>query len=221
MGRCGAPCTGAQSEGDYALVVDECRAIFTGNARPSADLLRARLEELASQERFEDAARVRDRFLQLVRGAARAQRLAPLVRSPEIVGARRSDLGGWELVSIRHGRLAGTAVSPRGADPMPYVRSMQATAEVVPPSTPERPSALTEETEILLRWLEAPGVRIVELDGTWTCPVGGAGSVRSELEPAVASAHDVVGFDNDVPPPRPGPARGGAAGHSGGLRRAG
>jgi DNA polymerase-3 subunit epsilon len=221
MGRCGAPCTGAQSEGDYALVVDECRAIFTGNARPSADLLRARLEELASQERFEDAARVRDRFLQLVRGAARAQRLAPLVRSPEIVGARRSDLGGWELVSIRHGRLAGTAVSPRGADPMPYVRSMQATAEVVPPSTPERPSALTEETEILLRWLEAPGVRIVELDGTWTCPVGGAGSVRSELEPAVASAHDVVGFDNDVPPPRPGPARGGAAGHGGGLRRAG
>ncbi len=36
MGRCGAPCTGAQSEGDYAVVVDECRAIFTGNARPSA-----------------------------------------------------------------------------------------------------------------------------------------------------------------------------------------
>lgn len=104
---------------------------------------------------------------------------------------------------------------------MHYVRSMQATAEVVPPSTPERPSALTEETEILLRWLEAPGVRIVELDGTWTCPVGGAGSVRSELEPAVASAHEVVGFDNDVPPSRPGPGGGGAAGHGGGLRRAG
>ena len=87
---------------------------------------------------------------------------------------------------------------------MPYVHSMQATAEVVPPPTPDRPSALTEETEILLRWLEAPGVRIVELDGSWTCPVGGAGSVRSELEPAVASAHDVVGFDHDVPGPRPG-----------------
>jgi DNA polymerase-3 subunit epsilon len=201
MGRCGAPCTGAQSEGDYAVVVEECRAIFTGNARPGADLLRARLEELASQERFEDAARVRDRFLQLVRGAARAQRIGPLTRSRELVAARRSDVGGWELVSIRHGRLAGTAVSPRGADPMPYVQSMQATAEVVPPPTPDRPSALIEETEILLRWLEAPGVRIVELDGTWTCPVGGAGSVRRELEPAVASAHEVIGFDNDVPRP--------------------
>jgi DNA polymerase III subunit epsilon len=227
MGRCGAPCTGAQSEGDYAVVVAECREIFTGNARPGAELLRARLEELASQERFEDAARVRDRFLQLVRGAARAQRLAPLVRSPEIIAARRSDGGGWELVSVRHGRLAGVAVSPRGADPMPYVHSMQATAEVVPAPTPDRPSALTEETEILLRWLEAPGVRIVELEGSWTCPVGGAGSVRSELEPAVASAHEVVGFDHDVPGPRAGashqgrPGRPRGPGRGGGLRRAG
>jgi DNA polymerase-3 subunit epsilon len=212
MGRCGAPCTGAQTQGEYAAVAAECAAVFSGSARHVAERLRARLEELASQERFEDAARVRDRFLQLVRGAARAQRIAPLAHSPEIVAARRADAGGWELVTIRHGRLAGTVVSPRGADPMPYVRSMQATAEVVPPPTPDRPAALTEETEILLRWLEAPGVRIVELDGVWTCPVGGAGAVRRELEPAVASAHEVVGFDDDVP------ARGA---HRTGLRRAG
>jgi DNA polymerase-3 subunit epsilon len=224
MGRCGAPCTGAQSPDEYAVVAAGCASIFTGDARPVADRLRARLEELAAQERFEDAARVRDRFLQLVRGAARAQRLAPLVRSPEIIAARRSDLGGWELVAIRHGRMAGVVVSPRGADPMPYVHSMQATAEVVPAPTPDRPSALTEETEILLRWLEAPGVRIVELEGSWTCPVGGAGSVRSELEPAVASAHDVVGFDHDVPGSRAGTTtagRPGRPGRGGGLRRAG
>jgi DNA polymerase III subunit epsilon len=90
-------------------------------------------------------------------------------------------------------------VSPRGADPMVYVRTVQATAEVVPPPSPDRPSALVEETEVLLRWLEAPGVRIVELDGTWTCPVGGAGAVRHELEPAVAAAREVVGFDRDGP----------------------
>ncbi|MEW1953285.1 DEDD exonuclease domain-containing protein [Terrabacter sp. NPDC080008] len=222
MGRCGAPCTGAQSEGDYAVVVDDCRAIFAGDARPTAELLQGRLEELASQERFEDASRVRDRFLQLVRGAARAQRLAPLVRSPEVVAARRSDLGGWELVSIRHGRLAGTAVSPRGADPMPYIDAMQATAEVVPTPRPGHPPALTEETEILLRWLESPGVRIVELDGSWTCPVGGAGLIRSRLEPAVASAHDAIGFDNDVPAASAGPRRHGARAHRTGsaLRRA-
>lgn len=204
LGRCGAPCTGAQSEEDYAGVVARCADLFSGNARSGADRLRARLEDLASQERFEDAARVRDRFLQLVRGAARAQRLAPLTRAPEIVAARRHEAGGWELVSIRHGRLAGTAVSPRGADPMVHVATLRATAEVVPAPPPGERSALTEETELLARWLEAPGVRIVEFDGSWTCPVGGAGALRDELEPAVASARDAIGFDRDAVhlPPR-------------------
>jgi DNA polymerase-3 subunit epsilon len=196
MGRCGAPCTGAQTPEEYAAVVAECVAIFDGDARPGADRLRRRLNELAGQERFEDAAVVRDRFLQLVRGAARAQRLAPLVRAPEVVAARRHVDGGWELVCIRRGRFAGTLVSPRGADPMIHVDTLRATAEVVSVQPGQR-TALIEESELLMRWLEAPDVRIVSLDGTWTCPVGGAGAVRHALEPSVASAKEVIGFDHD------------------------
>ncbi|MDC5696719.1 DEDD exonuclease domain-containing protein [Intrasporangium calvum] len=198
LGRCGSPCTGSQSHDDYAHVVADCAALFAGDARSGGDRLRARLDELAAQERFEDAARIRDRFLHLVRGAARSQRLAPVTRAREVVAARRGDAGGWEIVCIRHGRLAGTVVSPRGADPMVHVRLLQVTAEVVPPPAPGSAAALVEETELLLRWLEAPGVRIVELDGSWTCPVGGAGALRHELEPAVAAAHEVVGFDRDA-----------------------
>ena len=198
LGRCGSPCTGAQSDADYALVAADCAALFSGDARPGASRLRSRLEELAAQERFEDAAQVRDRFLQLVRGAARSQRLAPLRTARELVAARRHEAGGWELVCVRYGRLAGTGVSPRGADPMVHVRNLRATAEVVLAPVAGAAAALTEETEIVLRWLEAPGVRIVELDGSWTCPVGGAGAVRHELEPAVAAALEVVGFDRDA-----------------------
>jgi DNA polymerase-3 subunit epsilon len=212
MGRCGAPCVGRQSKEEYAAVAEQCAEIFAGNARPAATRLRARLEELAAQERFEDAARVRDRLLQLVRGAARAQRLSPLARTAELVAARRHEAGGWEIVCVRHGRLAGTAVSPRGADPMVTVATVRATAEVVGPAGP-RPAGLTEETELILRWLEAPGVRIVDIDGLWTCPVGGAGSVRHELEPAVAAAAQAIGFDRDVPSP--------SRGARSGLRRAG
>jgi DNA polymerase-3 subunit epsilon len=203
LGRCGSPCNGSQSEEDYALVVEDCAAILGGNARTGGDRLLARLSDLAAQERFEDAARVRDRFVQLVRGAARAQRLAPLIRAAEIVAARRHDTGGWELVCIRRGRLAGTIVSPRGADPMVHVRNLQATAEVVAPPETGSAAALTEETEIILRWLEAPGVRIVELDGSWTCPVGGAGALRVELEPAHEAAREVIGFDRDSAVERP------------------
>ena len=198
LGRCGSPCTGAQSRDDYARVVADCAALFSGDARGGGDKLRSRLAELAAQERFEDAARVRDRFLHLVRGAARSQRLTPLMQARELVAARRGESGGWEIVCIRHGRLAGTVVSPRGGDPMVHVRVLQATAEVVPTPEPGATASLIEETEILLRWLESPGVRIVELDGSWTCPVGGAGALRHELEPAVAAAHEVVGFDRDA-----------------------
>ncbi|OFE15777.1 endonuclease [Humibacillus sp. DSM 29435] len=216
LGRCGAPCTGAQSEREYAVVAARASALFTGDARPGAHLLRARLEALASQERFEDAAKVRDRFVQLVRGAARAQRLDPLLHTAEMVAARARVEGGWELVTIRYGRLAGTVLSPRGADPMVYVATMLATAEVVAVSSRADPAALTEETELLLRWLEQPGVRIVDIDGAWTCPIGGAGSVRHELEPAIAAAADaaaeVVGFDGE---------RGSALGHRSGWRAAG
>ena len=152
------------------------------------------MAELAGQQRFEDAQVVRDRLVALVRGTSRSQRLDPLARTRELVAARRSLLGGWEVVCVRHGRLAGTTTSPRGADPMPYIDAWRASAEVVAPPVPPSTSATAEESEKILRWLESPGVRIVEIDGVWTCPVGGAAGVRAELEPLETARREVAGF---------------------------
>jgi len=196
MGRCGAPCSGRQSPAEYAAVVGDAVGLLTGDARPATDALLARMAVLAEQERFEDAGTVRDRLLHLVRAAARTQRLAPLAGSPELVAARRAEAGGWELVCVRYGRLAGTSLSPAGADPMVYVRSLCATAEVVEPPVLPAPAATAEEAEIILRWLESPGVRIVELDGSWSCPVGGAGAVRALLGDGHPS--DAAPFDRDL-----------------------
>ncbi len=213
MGRCGAPCTGSQSVEDYAAVVAEAAAVLGGDAREVVSALHERMGLLAGQERFEDAGAVRDRMLHLVRAAARAQRLAPLAASPEVVAARRSADGGWEVVCVRFGRLAGTTTSPRGADPMPYIAALTASAEVVAPGAGPLPAGTPEETEKVLRWLEAPGVRIVSLEGEWTCPVHGAGAARARLEPLAAAPRDAVGFDEPAPatgtapPPRAGPAR--------------
>jgi DNA polymerase-3 subunit epsilon len=197
MGRCGAPCSGRQSAEEYAAVVGDAIGLLTGDARPVTDALLARMAALSEQERFEDAGTVRDRLLHLVRAAARTQRIAPLASSPQIVAARRSEAGGWELVCVRYGRLAGTSVSPAGTDPMLYVRNLSATAEVVEAPIHPSPAATPEETEIILRWLEAPGVRIVEMDGSWSCPVGGAGGVRMLLDERRPS--DVAPFDRDLP----------------------
>ncbi len=178
LGRCGAPCVGGQSPNEYAELTEAAVALLCGDAREIVRAMRARLASLSEQQRFEDACAVRDRVAQLLRGAARSQRLAPLAASPEVVAARRSDAGGWELVCIRYGRLAGTSLAPRGADPRIYVETLRATAELPVPLPGPAPAAHAEETELVLRWLEAPGVRLVDLDGEWTCPVGGAASFK-------------------------------------------
>lgn len=192
LGRCGAPCTGRQSKSEYAEVVSRARAALAGDIRPSLGALHQRLSVLAAAERFEEAQTLRDRMLALVRAAARAQRLAPLARAGEIVAARRRETGGWEVVSVRHGRLAGTTVSPPGADPMPFIAAMRQAAEVVPSPAAPAPSAHPEETEVILRWLETSGTRLVDVDGCWTCPVGGAGAARGDLEPRARGWGDVV-----------------------------
>ncbi len=189
IGRCSAPCVsgGASGAGDvahgYDRLVTEVAAAITRDARPVVAALLGRAEALSAQHRFEEAAVQRDRLLAFVRAASRAQRLAPLSATSELVAALRTPRGGWELVLVRHGRLAGTTVSPAGADPRPYIDALRAGGEqVLSPPCP-LPAAHPEETEQVLRWLEQPGVRLVHLHGEWSCPVNGAARDRARLDP--------------------------------------
>ena len=194
MGRCGAPCTGQQDRVDYAAVVQAVRRAFGGDPRLVVDAVQARIEALSGRERYEDAAAQRDRLLAFVRAASRTQRLAPLAACPEVVAARRADAGGWEVVLVRFGRLAGTTTTPAGADPMPYIEALRGTGEVVAPPPLPAPAASAEETEKVLAWLESPGVRLVQLDGSWTCPVNGAGASRQRLDPLGATRASAAAF---------------------------
>jgi len=192
LGRCGAPCAGRQSVGDYAVVASRVREALIGNSSEVLSDFRRRLDDLTAHERFEDAALVRDRMLALVRAAARAQRLAPMRRSPELIAARRRDNGGWDLICVRYGRLAGAAASRPGLSPLPTIDALRDSAEVVPPPGPTGLAAHPQESELILDWLETPGVRLVDLHGEWTCPVGGAGAahagIHSGLSPFAVTA---------------------------------
>jgi DNA polymerase-3 subunit epsilon len=192
--RCGAPCTGQQSPAEYAALVAAVRAAIRQDARPVANVVLARVAALSAGERFEEAATHRDRLVAFVRGASRTQRLAPIAASPELVAARRAPEGGWELVLVRHGRLAGATTSPPRADPVPFIKALRDSGEVVEAPAPPAPAAHPEETEKILYWLEQPGVRLVSLDGEWSCPVGGAGGLRARLDPVQASRSRVAGF---------------------------
>ena len=182
MGRCGAPCLG-QFEGEsvelYARHADAFRAMVRSDPGPVVETLSRRIAALSEAERFEDASVARDRLSALVRAVARLQRIVSLTTVEELVAARPTPTMGWELVVVRHGRLAGASVVPRGASPLPYVEALVATAETVLPGPGPLPAATAEEVACVLRWLESDGVRLVR--GTWAAPALGAGRFRSWL----------------------------------------
>ncbi|WP_017557764.1 DEDD exonuclease domain-containing protein [Nocardiopsis baichengensis] len=176
MGRCGAPCTGAEGPEEYAVHADAAREAMTGDPDAVVEALRGAIAGLSADLRYEEAAVRRDRLAAFLRGAARSQRLSALTGIGELVAARplAGAPGSWEVHAVRRGRLAAAAVMEPGADPHAFVAALRATAETVPPGPGPAPAAAPQETECVLRWLEGPGVRLVELDAPWTCPARGA-----------------------------------------------
>jgi DNA polymerase III subunit epsilon len=179
MGRCLAPCDGSVEPTAYAAVVRQLRDSLLRRPDEVVAAINDRMALLARDERFEEAGVHRDRLAAFVRAAARTQRLAALTQCPEVVAARRETDppgrgGRWEVHVVRHGRLAAAGVIPPGADAGAYVASLRHSAETVRTGPGPVPAASAEETEKVLRWLESPGVRLVDVDGEWTCPVAGA-----------------------------------------------
>jgi DNA polymerase-3 subunit epsilon len=122
----------------------------------------------------------------------------PLARCSELVAAGRTLDGGWEIVLVRHGRLAATARVDRRTDPRPVIETLRATAEHVPSPVAPATAAHPEETDLIADWLDRPGVRLVEVVGTLAYPLR---SALTDVDPAAAvAAHArlLVGA-----PPRP------------------
>ena len=182
MGRCGAPCEHRESPEAYAAHADAFRQAVDGDPGVIVDRLLQRIGALSTEERYEEAAAQRDRLVSFLRAVVRMQRLRSLTRVSELVAARHDGKGGWEIVVVRHGRLASAGVSPPGAPPRPYADALLATAETVQPGPGPVPCATAEETEKVLAWLDRPDTRLVQLEGAWVSPAAGAERWRSLLD---------------------------------------
>ena len=175
MGRCLSPCDGSADAATYAAVVRQLRDSLLRRPDEVVEAINERMAALAGRERFEEAGVHRDRLAAFVRAAARTQRLTALTRCPSWSrpGARTTAAG--------RSTWSGTAGWPR-----PASSRAGADAAAVRRRAPRRrrdrvrrrpgpvPAATAEETERVLRWLESPGIRLVDIDGEWTCPVAGA-----------------------------------------------
>jgi DNA polymerase III subunit epsilon len=91
---------------------------------------------------------------------------------------------------VRHGRLAAAGTIPPNAHPRPYVDALIATAETIfpwsEPTGAPMGAASAEEMECILRWMDSPGTRPVQVEGVWTSPVHGAERLRAWIDNAYA-----------------------------------
>lgn len=164
LGRCLSPCDGSVTAERYEAEVVRVRRAMTADPEEIVVALRARMAELAVDERYEDAGRWRDRLAALLRGVHRTQRLRQLAGQAELVAAAPGPTG-WDVHVVRHGRLCASGVLPPGHPPSPFVDTLLAAAESVEPGPGPLPAATAEETETILRWMEQPGLRMAR--GAW------------------------------------------------------
>jgi DNA polymerase-3 subunit epsilon len=181
MGRCGAPCIGAQSVQEYAPIAAVFAAAVGSDPSALVAPLLARVERLAAEERYEDAAVLRDRAAVLVRAVRRRQRLESLAAVPELVLARSDGAAGWHLSVVRRGRLVAAGAAPLGTSVRGTLPGLLATAETVT-GPDEEQTTTVDETELVLRWMEKPGTRLVQLTGVLASPAPGTGAFTSFLD---------------------------------------
>jgi DNA polymerase-3 subunit epsilon len=189
MGRCGAPCTGAQSVDDYAAVAAVFRAAVGHDPAALVAPLLTRVDRLAAEKRYEDAAMLRDRIAVLVRAVRRRQRLASLAAVPELTIARPDGAGGWHLSVVRRGRLVAAGAAPQATSVRSTLAGLLLTAET-PAGPDDELAASVDETELILRWMEKPGTRLVELTGTLASPAPGTGAFNGFLARVEAGRTD-------------------------------
>lgn len=174
LGVAACPCDGTLSPEAYRPTVERLIAATEGDAAALLDPLVARIESLAAETRFEEAAWIRDRHRALVRALDRARAWNAL-RSAGRIEAERDT----ERAVIDHGRLVAAW---RGAD-VPLIGPLgDAGPERAPTSV-----SVAEEADVIWKWLADPATRLWGVSGTLAL-------AADRIRPLDRLADDVVGI---------------------------
>lgn len=166
LGSCAAPCVRADND-EYRTAVASTRAAVREDPSPVVAAVARAIAVHAAALDFERAGGLRDGLSALVEAGMRGHRLDALRRCRIV--ALQSHGDGWDVVSVAFGRLHGTQHAARG-DAWAAATSLRDQW----PATPDEHAGV-EEREMVARWLESPGTRLLYVDGTWAQPLTGPG----------------------------------------------
>jgi len=170
--------------GDRHVSVTEIRDVINGELRPLLQRVAERLRQLAAAEQFEAAASLRDHATAMCVTSQRHQRFRSVATAEQIVAASPDPRGGWAIHVIRRGRLVSATHAPAGHDARSAARAAVATAEATATGLlfsqhgaaqgrgGDHSAPLAEEALLLAKWLEGPGVRLVDVAAPLAWPIG-------------------------------------------------
>jgi excinuclease ABC subunit C len=104
--RCHAPCVGYISAPEYGEIIDGVVGFLSGDTAPIQRRLEQRMRDAAAGERFEEAARYRNRLFSIRHLAERQAAEQRGVRDVDVIGiAMGGDRAAVQLFPLRDGRL--------------------------------------------------------------------------------------------------------------------
>jgi DNA polymerase-3 subunit epsilon len=164
LGVAHCPCSGTADPDDYAGAVAAACAVLDGNADVVVELLRTKMLVLAGQQRFEEAASLRDRTNALI-GAVRRHHLIEALRAGGRVDIRHGD-SRWILDDAR---LLDASREGRPGRALPVAPPPPADSAVV------LPREQVDEALCLARFCDkhADTVEVLSASGPWRFPVDG------------------------------------------------
>ena len=104
--RCKAPCVGYVSKEEYGELIDRVIEFLSGETRPVLRELERQMQQAAGEERFEDAARYRNRLYAIRHLAERQAADRRSVGSVDVIGiAAEDDRAAVQVFPLRDGKL--------------------------------------------------------------------------------------------------------------------
>ena len=104
--RCHAPCVGYISKEDYRELIDQVIEFLSGDDRPIRRRLEEQMREAAAEERFEDAARYRNRLRAIERLSERQAVERKSIGTIDVIGvAVSAERAAVQVFPLRDGRM--------------------------------------------------------------------------------------------------------------------
>jgi DNA polymerase-3 subunit epsilon len=103
IGRCCGPCVGTTGQDEYSNLCNDLLALLQMGQAPQLDALRARMQRLSDEWRFEEAAQLREQLVAIEAVATRLQRLQRMRREHNVVIVQPTTDGAVSTLLVQSG----------------------------------------------------------------------------------------------------------------------